>query len=358
MEQLRPGKGGELLMASPILLCDTAGMSDDRWQECRRHGPKGNIPYTVGGSDVAAIFGVSPWTTPLELWMIKKGRMKTPAKPNPDQLEMGHLLEPIAAYWYEKKTGNPVSCDTGMYQHASYPYALANFDRRYTRKTDGEPGILECKSCTYHKAEDWADDAIPIYYELQLRFYLAVADVRIGAFSSVWGNNPATDLAMPELVRDHAKEGMIFERLDEWIWSLENDKPPTMADVKPKLALESLARIYGASKPGLPTIEFPKKHEKPLRRIALLQGKITECNNEIKTYEKEIEAHSVRIAELMKEHEYGVLTTTSDKLLIDFVTKTTRRPDSKALKEKYPAAYEDVLKASESRKLKVSVQPI
>ena len=57
-------------MAAPILLCDTAGMDNDRWLECRMHGPDGKIPYTVGGSDVAAIFGVSPWTTPLELWMI------------------------------------------------------------------------------------------------------------------------------------------------------------------------------------------------------------------------------------------------------------------------------------------------
>ena len=55
-------------MAKPIILCDTVGMTNDRWLECRMHGPKGDIPYTVGGSDVAAIFGVSPWTTPLELW--------------------------------------------------------------------------------------------------------------------------------------------------------------------------------------------------------------------------------------------------------------------------------------------------
>ena len=69
-------------MAAPILLCDTAGMSNDRWLECRMHGPKGDIPYTIGGSDVAAIFGVSPWTTPLELWLIKKGRMKPKPKDN------------------------------------------------------------------------------------------------------------------------------------------------------------------------------------------------------------------------------------------------------------------------------------
>ena len=66
----------------------------------------------------------------------------------------------------------------------------------------------------------------------------------------------------------------------------------------------------------------------------------------------------MRIAELMKGHEHGVLTTTTDKLLIDFVTKTTKRPDSKALKSKYPGIYEDVLNVSTSRKVKVSVQPI
>ena len=345
-------------MAAPIILCDTAGMTNEQWLAARMHGPHGTIPYTVGGSDVAAIFGVSPWTTPQELWLIKKGRMKPPAKSNANQLEMGHMLEPIAAHWYAKKTGNRVYEDTNLYQHADHPSALANFDRRFERASDGEPGILECKSCTYHKASEWDDDAIPLYYELQLRFYLAVADVNIGSFSAVWGNNPDNDLAIPDITRDKAKEDMIFERLDEWIWSLKHDKPPTMSGVAPQLALESLARIYGASKSGLPTIEFTAKYENALRRIALLQGKISECTQEIKTYEKEIEAHSVRIAEVMREHEHGVLTTTTDKLLIDFVTKSTTRPDSKVLKERYQAILPDVMKTTQSRKVKVYVQPI
>ena len=345
-------------MASPKILCDTAGMSNERWLECRMHGPMGDIPYTVGGSDVAAIFGVSPWVTPMELWMIKKGRMKPAMKANAGQLMMGHLLEPVAAYWYGEKTGNKVEEDTNLYQHADHPYALANFDRRFVRASDNEPGILECKSCTYHKADEWSDGAVPLYYELQLRFYLAVADVDIGAFSAVWGNNPDIDLAMPEIVRDRAKEDMIFERLDEWIWSLENDRPPTMADVAPKLALESLAKIYGPSQKNLPTIAFSGKYEPALRKIAMLQEKMSECSVEMKKYEKEIEAHSVRIAEVMKAHEHGILETATDKLLIDFVTKTTRRPDSKALKERYPTVYSDVVKMSESRKIKVSVRPV
>lgn len=345
-------------MAAPNILCDCTGMTNEMWLKCREHGPKGNIEYTVGGSDVATIFGLSPWTTPLELWMVKKGLMKPKSPPNPDQLAMGHMLEPIAAHFYAQRTGNTVTDDNYLYQHATLEYALANIDRRYTRKEDGEGGVLECKSLTYHKAADWADGAIPIYYELQLRYYLAVLDEKHGAFSALWGNNPENDLATPHIERVQAKEDIIFEKLDRWIWSLRHDKPPTMEDVQPQLAMDALARIYGAGKKGLPTIEFPMKYEPQLRKIAALQEENAQLKGAIKKNEEAIEAHSVRIAELMKEHEHGILTTTTDKLLVDFVTSTSRRVSSDYLKQNYPTIYEEARKTSKNRKVKVTIQPL
>lgn len=345
-------------MAAPNILCDCTGMTNEMWLKCREHGPKGNIEYTVGGSDVATIFGLSPWTTPLELWMVKKGRMKPKSPPNPDQLAMGHMLEPIAAHFYAQRTGNTVTDDNYLYQHATLEYALANIDRRYTRKEDGEGGVLECKSLTYHKAADWADGAIPIYYELQLRYYLAVLDEKHGAFSALWGNNPENDLATPHIERVQAKEDIIFEKLDRWIWSLRHDKPPAMEDVQPQLAMDALARIYGAGKKGLPTIEFPRKYEPQLRKIAALQEENAQLKGAIKKNEEAIEAHSVRIAELMKEHEHGILTTTTDKLLVDFVTSTSRRVSSEYLKQNYPSIYEEARKPSKNRKVKVTIQPL
>lgn len=345
-------------MAAPNILCDCTGMTNEMWLKCREHGPKGNIEYTVGGSDVATIFGLSPWTTPLELWMVKKGRMKPKSPPNPDQLAIGHMLEPIAAHFYAQRTGNTVTDDNYLYQHATLEYALANIDRRYTRKEDGEGGVLECKSLTYHKAADWADGAIPIYYELQLRYYLAVLDEKHGAFSALWGNNPENDLATPHIERVQAKEDIIFEKLDRWIWSLRHDKPPTMEDVQPQLAMDALARIYGAGKKGLPTIEFPRKYEPQLRKIAALQEENAQLKGAIKKNEEAIEAHSVRIAELMKEHEHGILTTTTDKLLVDFVTSTSRRVSSEYLKQNYPSIYEEARKPSKNRKVKVTIQPL
>ena len=183
-------------------------------------------------------------------------------------------------------------------------------------------------------------------------------DEKHGAFAALWGNNPEHDLAMPHIEREQGKEDIIFEKLDRWIWSLRHDQPPTMEDVKPKLAMEALARIYGTSQKGLPTIEFPQKFESRLRKIASLQAENVELKSAIKKNEEAIKAHSVRVAELMKNHEHGILTTTTDKLLVDFVTEVTKRVSSDYLKKGHPDIYQEALKASKSRKVKVTIQPV
>ena len=130
-----------------------------------------------------------------------------------------------------------------------------------------------------------------------------------------------------------------------------------MTGIAPKLALDSLARIYGSSNPSLPTIDLPVKYEGHARRILTLQHEIELCREDIKKYEKEIKAHSVRIAEVMKNHEHGIMETTTDKILIDFATKTSTRTDTTMLKKKYPLIHQELVSTTESRKLKLSVQP-
>jgi hypothetical protein len=156
--------------------------------------------------------------------------------------------------------------------------------------------------------------------------------------------------------RDRAVEALIFERLDEFIERLRTNTPPTMADVDPKLALAALGRIYGASRPGQTTIEFGRKHEKPLRRIAALQAENSELSEKIKKNETEATALSVKIAEMMDTHEHGVLETAADRLTVSYITKFTRRVDCDLLKKNYPIVHGAVLKSSGSRNLKVEIQ--
>lgn len=340
-------------MAAPVILCSTKGMDRRTWLACRQHGPDGSIPYTLGGSDISAMFDLSPWKTRLELWMEKKGLLAVDDSSNAAQKAMGQLMEPIVAHWYGVKTGNAVLEDTNLYQHAAYPWALANIDYGATKK--GVQGGLECKTTSYHKAGDWADGALPYYYEYQARFYMAVKDMPFWDVCCLWGNNPEEDMAVRELERDPFKEGEIMDAGSAFIQSLHDNEPPTMSDAEPKLALKALARIYGNSVKGQPTIEFSRKYENTIRRIASLQQELRELHTLSDRKEKEVEALSVRIAEVMKDHEYGVLETASEKFKIDFVTKVKRMPDTQKLKQIYGAAYWDYTKPSYSRKVKVSV---
>lgn len=344
------------MSSDPIILIDTKNMTTEEWEEARQHGPDGSLDFTIGGSDVAALFGLSPWITELDLWLEKTGRKKRKIE-NPYILEMGHLLEPIIGHFYGKVSGNKVISDTYMYQHCDFPYMLANCDFRYEDKKDGSEGILECKSTSYHKAEDWSADRYPAYYEMQLRFYLGTLNRSHGSFAAMWGTNVESDFAFPRIIRMKAKEDMIYERCEEFIWKCRKDVMPKMEESSPAadLALKALASYYEKSNSKLPTLEFPQKYEGSLREIAKAQKEIKKLEESKKELEGRMNAMIIPIAEIMAAHEHAVLETTNDKLLIDFVTKTSKRVNSDLLKKTHPDVYKDVLKESNSRKLKVSI---
>jgi putative phage-type endonuclease len=331
-------------------------MTRERWLECREHGPDGDIEYTLGGSDVATVLGVNPWATPLGLYHHKKGLVRFDDTENAGRKKMGQLMEPVVAYWYAAKTGYQVIEDTGLYQHADYPYALANLDFRVLG--DGKYGIFDSKTTTWRNAEAWADDAIPYHYELQVRFYMAVMDLDYADLGCMWGFDGENEMAVRRVHRDRDIEAMIFERLDEFIQCLRTNTPPTMAGVDPELAMKDLARIYGASRPKMPTIELSKKHERALRRIADLQADSDELTGRMNKNKEEVTALSVKIAEMMGSHERGELITAADRLTVSYIPRSTRRPNSELLKKRHPLIYDEVLKTTVSRKIVVEVQAL
>ena len=72
-------------------------------------------------SESAAVLGVSPWTTPYQLWLIKTGRLVPAANA---AMMRGTELEPAARSAYEAKTGNIMQ-------------ALVLQDDRYSASLDG-----------------------------------------------------------------------------------------------------------------------------------------------------------------------------------------------------------------------------
>lgn len=129
----------------------------------------------VGASESAALFGVSPWETPLSLWAKKTGRMP-PDEIDAEWLEWGTLLEPAIAARYESKTGRRV-WQGGPFcvaQHPAISCMRATPDRWVIEASDRDPnGLLQIKNTNAFKGHDW-DDGPPDFIQVQVQHEMAV----------------------------------------------------------------------------------------------------------------------------------------------------------------------------------------
>ena len=183
------------------ILCDTKGMPEEDWLKMREHGPAWNDPqspdyidYCIGGSAVATVFNVSPWVTALELFHQKKGvEPVIPTNFNEEAKEAGHKYEPYVADTFKRhmeEEGHTVELieDTNFYQQDDEEWAVANVD--YRIMVDGEECILECKTTNYENTKgiiEWKKGVCPIYYLLQVMFYLWVLDLNTAYICCCWG---------------------------------------------------------------------------------------------------------------------------------------------------------------------------
>lgn len=106
----------------PEVLVDTADLSREDWLDYRRLG--------IGGSDAAAIMGLSPFSTIRDLYFDKIG--VTPVIEEEEEnwvaKEVGHRLEDLVAMIFAKKTGLEVFPVRKMFRHPLYPFMLADVD--------------------------------------------------------------------------------------------------------------------------------------------------------------------------------------------------------------------------------------
>ncbi len=104
-----------------IRLVSTQGMFREQWLAVRRGG--------IGSSDAAAAVGLSPYKSPLELWLEKTGRKEGPDLSGSEAVFWGTTLEAIVANVYANRTGNKVRRVNAVLQHPDHPFMLANLDR-------------------------------------------------------------------------------------------------------------------------------------------------------------------------------------------------------------------------------------
>jgi putative phage-type endonuclease len=175
-EQSRPAGA-----AAPIELIDYG--TREAWLAARSQG--------VGASESAALFGVSPWETPVSLWAKKTGRVVDKG-PDGEWVLWGNLLEPAIATRYEQQTGRKI-WQGGPYavaQHPTIACMRATPDRWVIEAPDRRnvPGLLQVKNTNAFKVRDW-DDGPPIWIQIQVQHEMAVTGLSWASVAVLIGGN-------------------------------------------------------------------------------------------------------------------------------------------------------------------------
>ncbi len=150
--------------------------------------PRHNRQKALGGSEIAAVMGLSPWMSPVQLWKEKTGRAAPPPVDPVREgiLRRGQRLEPIVREMAIDKLRQRglrvelISKNRRVYDE-QLPWLTSEIDFEVVLdgvvEIDGaevvfrdEPVTADCKTATGHARRAWGEedtDAIPLYYTAQ-----------------------------------------------------------------------------------------------------------------------------------------------------------------------------------------------
>ena len=278
----------------------------------------------IGGSDIAAILGLSPFKTPYQVYQEKRREVED-WKGN-QQTEWGSRLEPLLRQWYSDTTGRDVRLPEKIMYHAEYPFLMASLDG-FT--DDGR--VVECK--TARSSKGWGEpgtNEIPDYYALQCQHYLLVtgfdvADVPV----SIMGGSPV----LYEVPADIELQEMIIDGASTFWEMVENGTPPppvTYAD-----AIQRYGRIQCDG--------FAIANQDAI----FAQSKLITFNQNIKELEAEADEMKAALIIAMGGNADTLLDVDGSPLCTYKMAKGRESLDSKRLEKELPDIYKAYLRTSE-----------
>ena len=329
---------------TPIEVVKTVGMPEEEWHEWRRRG--------IGGSDVAAIFGCSPFCTKRDLYFTKIGTKPViEEEENWLAKEYGHALEELVARMFSRVTGLTVIQPEYLYAHPKYRFMQANVDR-FVILPDGSTAILECKTCNAEAKFKWDNDGVPYNYELQVRHYMAVMNIDVAYIACLWGNNESC-FCYRKIVRDRAfEEDLIL--IEEEFWNdnvLANTEPPLKEDYD-----RSLKTIRHYYKPNDKSVPLTETDRIIISDYLALQEEMREYDHKAKELKERMENMLVPVLDrldgaILGECEYdGLVYSVSLKPVSRTSVPTDKLP---WLLEHHEDIYNEIVTTSESRRLTV-----
>lgn len=286
-------------------------------------------PHGIGGSDIAALLGLSPYKTALQLWAEKVGHPGA-AEPQGIHLRYGQHLEPFVAREYEQVTGLHTSEVGTSIFHPEHGFMFASIDRLVTK----EPGaqafvngrvtadrLLECKTSSVFSRREWGvegTDQVPTAYLLQCAWYMAISGCTQADIAVLLGNS---DFRVYTVRRDPRLEALMLDQAQRfWYEHVLSCEPP-----QPQTTEDALL-LFPKDEQGL-KVEADEETLELLERYESASDEASQSS---------AEAEDLR-AQLMARMGQAQEITWGEKVLATWrCSKPTRRLDVHALRSAHP----------------------
>lgn len=207
----------------------------------------------IGGSDIAAILGLSPWRTPLQVWLEKTGR-EAPEFDDAarERMYWGTQLEDIVARHYGERHGLRVQRVRKALRMQGSQIVMGHIDRAVM--TRGRSAYWNEKVCALMNADavlevktagqqalssgDWGEDGtcdVPVHYWMQVQWYLGITRVERGVIAALFGGQVYREYPL-EADADTFGRCVQFA-LQWWQEHVVGDVPPPPATARDVLLL-------------------------------------------------------------------------------------------------------------------------
>ena len=309
---------------SKIVIAKTDNINHDAWLKCRAKG--------IGGSDAAAVCGMSRYSSPLDIFLQKTGR-KT-SEPDNDSMYFGRLLEPVIRAEFSRRSSLEVVECPYMFAFKEFPFMVANIDG-VVIESDGSKTLLEIKTTnSFNVAKELEEEGLPIEWFLQIQHYLAVCDLHTAYLAVLIGGNK---FQYQRIKRDEDTIQTIIA-LESHFWNeyvLKNAPPPATAN-------DDLALLYPNS--HAETISLPKEADALVAQYL----EIKKAEDDIKTAKANCEN---QLKAFLKNSESG---TTNSGFTVSWKSYSQNRIDSAKLKSEMPDIAAKFSTQTHGRKFSVS----
>jgi putative phage-type endonuclease len=288
----------------------------------------------IGGSDVAAVCGLSKYKSAYELWYEKTGESAADESVS-ESAYWGNVLEPVIRAEFIKRTGYTVSTVPAVLQHPEHEFMLANIDG-IVHTNEGD-FIFEAKTANAFLIDEWSScDYVPYPYQLQVQHYMSVTGLQGAYIAALVGGN---QFCCRFIKRDDALIEMLI-KLERQFWQyvLDDTAPPVDGS---DAAAKFLAQHYPNSIPKS-TIPLPEE-------ALLLVEQVEYCSKKVSDFEFEKQEAENQLKQLLGENEIG---TVGDRV-ITWKTVNQERVDTKRLSLELPDVHRNYLTKSSYRRFGV-----